>query len=192
MKQLCENQNHSAQAQVRAVSLPQRFRAQSGQTILELALLLPVLLVLVFGVLEMGRYMYIDILVGNAAHAAAAYAATHPGDVFASGYGGITTAANNDFENNGEGTMSGVTPNLAVTASLVCGCDSSGSVTQYYSGSSCSTLSQSDIDADCSGSGNWVSTVSVTASGTYQALFQYPFVPTSISISKTAVMRVQQ
>lgn len=175
-------------------------RSQSGQTMLELALLLPFLLLLLFGVIEMGRYMYISILVANAARAGAAYGATHPGDVFAAGYGGIATAADNDFISNGEGTSTTTktktgtvtTANLTVTATVSCGCDSSGTVTNYFNGASCQSLSQSTIDSDCANPGHWVQTVSVTASGTYNALFGYPFVPKSLHISRTAVMRVQE
>ncbi|MGC1905812.1 MAG: TadE/TadG family type IV pilus assembly protein, partial [Candidatus Acidiferrum sp.] len=48
---------------------------RSGQTVVELALLLPFLLMLVIGVTEIGRYAYYDILVANAARAGAAYGA---------------------------------------------------------------------------------------------------------------------
>ena len=69
---------------------------------LEVALLLPVLLILALGVIELGRYMYISILVGNAAHAGAAYGAQSlPLSVDTTG---IQTAADNDFQNNGQNT----------------------------------------------------------------------------------------
>lgn len=160
---------------------------QSGQSMLELALLLPLLMVLLMGVIDMGRYMYTDILIANAARAGAAYGATHPGDALLTGYGGITTAADNDFQNNGQAVAS-----LTVTASLSCGCDSGGTVTTDFTGSSCTGLSQSTIDTECTGTGSWVSTVAVTASGTFSALVPYPGVPSSITISNTATMRVQE
>jgi hypothetical protein len=37
-----------------------------------------------------------------------------------------------------------------------------------------------------------VVTVSVTASGTFNSLFSYPGIPTSIALSKTSTMRVDQ
>ncbi len=46
---------------------------ESGQTLLEIALLLPMLVLLALGVVEFGRYGYIGILVANAARAGTAY-----------------------------------------------------------------------------------------------------------------------
>ena len=48
----------------------------SGQSLLEVALLTPMLLALLLGAIELGRYAYISILVGNAARAGAAYGDT--------------------------------------------------------------------------------------------------------------------
>ena len=50
-------------------------RCESGQSLIELALLTPLLLALILGVVEMGRYTYLSILLGNAAEAGAAYGA---------------------------------------------------------------------------------------------------------------------
>jgi len=48
-------------------------RSESGQSLVEVALLLPFLVLMMLGVIELGRYAYIGILVGNAARAGAAY-----------------------------------------------------------------------------------------------------------------------
>src|SRR4051812_20722057 len=48
---------------------------RNGQTIVELALVLPLLLLVLVGVTEIGRYAYFDILVSNAARAGAQYGA---------------------------------------------------------------------------------------------------------------------
>src|SRR5258708_393318 len=50
-------------------------RPQCGQALTEMAFVLPLLLILALGVIEVGRYAYIAILVGNAARAGAAYGA---------------------------------------------------------------------------------------------------------------------
>lgn len=71
---------------------------QSGQSLIELAFALPVLLLLAVGVIEMGRYAYIAVLVGNAARAGAGYGAQSlPQAVDAAG---ITAAIQNDFKDN--------------------------------------------------------------------------------------------
>src|ERR1700722_20239127 len=76
-----------------------RLRSQRGQSLIEVAFLTPLLLSLMVGSIEMGRYAYLSILVGNAARAGAAYGSQSLAlSVDASG---IQTAATNDFQNNG-------------------------------------------------------------------------------------------
>ena len=76
-----------------------RLRSQRGQSLVEVALLTPLLLSLMVGTIEMGRYAYLSILVGNAARAGAAYGSQ---SLALSVDGtGILTAATNDFQNNG-------------------------------------------------------------------------------------------
>jgi Flp pilus assembly protein TadG len=151
-------------------------RLQAGQSLLEFALVTPLLLALLIGGIELGRYAYIGILVGNAARAGAAFGSQ--GLVYSAQTGNITAAAVNDFQNNGQ-------TGLAVTSSTSCGCDSGGTTTSAV----CST-SISPSAGTC-GSGHWVVMVSVTASGTFTALFNYPGVPPSITVSRTSTMRVE-
>ena len=154
-----------------------RESSERGQAMLEVALLLPVLLLLALGVIELGRYMYISILVGNAARAGAAYGAQSlPLSVDTTG---IQAAADNDFQNNGQSTAS-----LSLTSSVACGCDSSGTV----SAALCST--STNLTAGTCVTGHWVVMESVTASGTFTSLFNYPGIPPSISVSRTATLRV--
>src|SRR5579863_8380656 len=119
-------------------------RSQRGQTILEVALLLPLLLLLAIGVIELGRYMYLGILVGNAAHAGATYGAQSlPQSVDTTG---IQAAADNDYQNNGQNVST-----LSVTSSVACGCDSSGTVSIA---TGCTT-STNPTAGTCT-SGHWV------------------------------------
>jgi len=156
-----------------------RNSSERGQTMLEVALLLPMLLILALGVIELGRYAYIAILVGNAARAGAAYGAQSlPQSVDTIG---IQAAADNDFQNNGQNVSS-----LSVTNSVACGCDSSGTVTTQ----GCTTKTNST--AGTCASGHWVVMESVTASGTFSSLFKYPGIPQSISLSTTATLRVAE
>jgi Flp pilus assembly protein TadG len=148
--------------------------SQAGQSLLELALLTPILLLLSLGVVELGRYAYTSILVGNAARTGAAYGAqslTRSADTT-----GIQTAASNDFQNNGQ-------TGLTVSSTDTCGCDSIGTTTS----AACNGLS-----AGICAAGHWVVIVNVTASGTFTSLFSYPGIPASVTVSKTSSMRVQQ
>lgn len=147
--------------------------SESGQSLIEVAVLLPFLALLMLGVIELGRYAYIGILVGNAARAGAAYGTESlPQSVDTVN---ISLSAQNDFQNNGQS-------GLTVSSSVSCGCDSGGSVTS----SACV-----GTGAGTCASGHWVVIVSVTASGTFNSLFNYPGIPASITISRTSSMRVR-
>ena len=158
--------------------LVNRERRQSGQSLLEVALMLPFLLLLLLGVIEIGRYAYIGILVGNAARAGAAYGAQSNAQSVDTA--GIHNASLNDFMNNGQGA------NLTVASSVTCGCDSAGVVTT----AGCSAAT--NPTAGTCAAGHWVVVLTVTASGTYSSLFNYPGIPTSISVSKAAAIRVNE
>ena len=150
-------------------------RPQSGQSLLEVALMLPFILLLLLGVIEMGRYAYIAILVGNAARAGAAYGVQS--NAQSSDQPGITAAAKNDFQNNGQNSSL-----LTVDAPvLVCGCDGNGSV---------ATAACTGTGAGTCASGHWTVTLTVTAHGTFSGLFNYPGIPPSVTISRSATMRV--
>jgi Flp pilus assembly protein TadG len=159
---------------------PRILLSPSGQSLLEVALLTPMLLALLIGAIELGRYAYISILVGNAARAGAAYGAQSL--ALSVDLAGITTAADNDFQNNGQ-NISTLTVSPPVTS---CGCDSNGTIT----GAVCGTNANST--AGTCGSGHWVVMVSVTASGTFNSFFNYPGIPSPLIVSNTATLRVAQ
>jgi len=153
----------------------------AGQALVELALVLPVLLLLTIGVIELGRYAYISILVGNAARAGAAYGAQ---SITKTGTNNpdIATAAKLDFA--GGGSSNGLNSStLTVTNFATCGCDVGGTIS-------------SDTAGNCTPStpptcaGHWVITIHVTASGQFNGLFSYPGIPSPLNISRTASMRV--
>ena len=54
-------------------------RKEKGQSLLELALILPVLIIILAGVLDLGRLYYAYVAVTDAAAEGASYAAIHPG-----------------------------------------------------------------------------------------------------------------
>lgn len=159
--------------------------SQKGQALLEVALVTPLLLALALGVIELGRYAYIAILVGSAAHAGAMYGAQGP--TYAVDTAGIRDAANSDFQNNGQDVGE-----LTVDPSTVCGCDSAGQTTMQTS--RCSIRANGNIGQTinrCStGGGHWISMVSVEATGTFRSLFRYPGIPRNLSVDRTATVRV--
>jgi Flp pilus assembly protein TadG len=138
---------------------------QGGQSLVELALVLPMLLLLLVGVVEIGRYAYVDILVSNAARAGAQYGSqslTAAKDV-----SGIQLAAQND------GLAS-----FIVTPIQLCGCDSKpGDLGGCPTGTVCA---------------HPLVYIQVTVKGPYSSLFSYPGLPASTMLTSTVTMRVTQ
>jgi Flp pilus assembly protein TadG len=140
-----------------------RVRACSGQTVVEVALLLPLLLLLLVGVIEIGRYAYFDILISNAARAGAQYGAQSL--IQAADVAGIRTAAQND----GLAAMT-------ITATQQCGC-AAGALGGCPTGAVCPQP---------------LVYVQVTATDRYNSLFRYPGIPRSLRLTSTVTMRVSQ
>jgi Flp pilus assembly protein TadG len=70
--------------------------SQSGQELVEFALVLPLLLLVVFGVLDLGRVFHSAITITNAAREGARYAMLHPDDVV-----GTENVTLNEAQNSG-------------------------------------------------------------------------------------------
>ncbi|HVB34684.1 MAG TPA: TadE/TadG family type IV pilus assembly protein [Patescibacteria group bacterium] len=155
-------------------------RSQGGQSLAEVALMTPLLLAMLLGAIELGRYAYISILVGNAARAGAAFASERL--MNAGNTPGIVQAAKNDYQNNGQDPAL-----LTVTAADACGCDD-GSYPVSVTAAAC-TPTPGGTPPSCSAGATWVVMVTVTASGKYSSLFSYPWIPNPITISKQSTMR---
>ncbi len=163
-------------------SCPRRRCSQvGGQALVEFAVVLPLLLALALGVIEMGRYAYIGILVGNAARAGAAYGSEHLANASTDPAvkAKVQAAAVNDFQNNGQ-------TGLNVASNATCGCDSGGTIASDTVGN----CDPGGTPPTCPTGAHWVVTIHVTASGTFTSLFGYPGIPASINVSRTASMRV--
>jgi Flp pilus assembly protein TadG len=159
-----------------------KLRSERGQSLIEVAFLTPLLLSLLVGTIEMGRYAYLSILVGNAARAGAAYGSQSLAlSVDATG---IQTAATNDFQNNGPSTAVLTVSGGNGGSYVSCGCDSGGTITA----ATCSP--KVNPNAGTCASGHWVVMVSVKAAATFNSLFKYPGIPASLTVTQTATMRV--
>jgi Flp pilus assembly protein TadG len=145
---------------------------EQGQALVEMALVIPLLLLMLVGVIEFGRIAYFSIEVSNAAHAGVQYGAQSRAS--AADNAGMVQAALNDGQN-----VSG----LIATASHSCVC-SNGSATPP-SAPNCAL-------SDCSSGQRLTVYVQVNTSATVSPLIQYPGVPASFSLSGQAIMRVAQ
>jgi hypothetical protein len=153
---------------------PRRSRActrhrptERGQSLLEMALILPVLLLLLIAVFEIGRFAYYSIEVTNAARAAVQYGAQSLAD--SKDIVGLRLAALNDAPD---------VPGLTVSSTDLCACSEAPSAFVACPALGCS--------------GHPVVFIQVDTSASVTPLFHYPGLPTSLTANGRATMRVAQ
>jgi Flp pilus assembly protein TadG len=149
---------------------------QSGQSLVELALITPILLLLVIGTVEMGRYATLSILVGNAARAGADFGAQNP--TTAGDQTGISNAALADLKD-----ISSFKTQPKINSEFICGCDNGGAIIP-------TPETQNACLTTCSVSSHLVTSVQVTVIGTFSSMFSYPGIPSPLTITSTATERV--
>jgi Flp pilus assembly protein TadG len=168
-----------------------------GQSLVEFALLLPIMMLLMLGVLEVGRAIFITIKVTNGATAGAVYGSQNP--TAAQDSQGITTAVTCDIN-----TVTFRSPYQPPT------CNSNGSIqvtTQSFSGCYCANSEAVSCSnplsglGDCAGPSGGLSCeegqilvecVQVTTNATFLPLFRYPGLPSSFQANGSAIMRVRK
>lgn len=144
--------------------------SERGSSLVEFAVIIPVLSLLVLGVIDFGRAYYLGIEVANAAKAGAQYGATNQSDT-----AGIQNAAR--LEAQDVVSASDASWNTPAVAS---GCECSDGTGQQIP---CSTLGPT-----CAVSS--VSFVQVTTSATYNTLIPWPGIPTSFPLRGQSTMRI--
>lgn len=145
----------------KTISMKYRRRHARGQSVVELALVLPLIALLLVAVCDFARLFYASIGVADAARAGVQYGAQNRAT--AVDYTGMQQAALNDG--------SGIS-NLSATASSFCQC--SGTTV------SCSS-------PGCAKPDNFVQ---VTVSATFDTILTYPGIPQPATLSSTAVIEV--
>lgn len=136
---------------------------QDGASLAELALVLPLLILILLGAIDFARAYYLSIELCGAAQAGAMYGVQNRTDT-----AGIEAAAADNAPN---------VSNLVVAApTWGCECsDGSGSSSSCTAKPSCSD--------------DMVYWVKVSASANYTPVFPWPHIPSSLSLSQTAVLR---
>jgi Flp pilus assembly protein TadG len=144
---------------------------EHGQSLVELAFVVPLLLLLMVGIIEIGRFAYYSIVVANAARAGAQYGAQS-----------LATAADSTgISNAGTNDAPGITlpDTLTVTSAQLCGC-------------SAATLGACGALAVCVKPEHPLVYVQVTAKGSFNSLFNYPGMPGTFKVTSVEEMRVAQ
>jgi Flp pilus assembly protein TadG len=141
-------------------------REEGGASLVELAFVLPLFPLLLFGAIDFARAFYISVELAGAAQGAALYGSANPTDVT-----GMQSVAQDDAPN---------VPNLSVsTPTTGCECPDG-------------TLYSQNCTAPpttCTGGVFYVNRVNVTVTGTYSPLIPWPGVPSSMTLTSSASMR---
>jgi Flp pilus assembly protein TadG len=141
---------------------------ESGQSLIEVYVILPILMLILVGAVEMGRVAYASIEVMNAAAAGVQYGAQNPISAFDAP--GIALVAQNDAADI---TLSSVTPSRSCICSTTpaTGCAATGTA--------------------CPGS-NPETILTVTTQASFNPGFRLPGFPTSFTLQGKAVQKVLQ
>jgi Flp pilus assembly protein TadG len=142
------------------------FASQAGTSLIEFALLAPVLLFLMVGLIEVGRYTYYGIVAAHAARAGVQYGAQNLVTAASPAGGAIENAALNDAGNPAawKATHSIICTNGSNQVSCPAGASIAASNLVYY--------------------------VQVKVTGTVNSLLKYPGIPQQSSFTAVATMRV--
>jgi len=134
-----------------------------GASFVELAIVLPLFLLMLIPVVDLGRGFYTAIEVASAAHAGAMYGVENPHDMT-----GIALAANAAASN---------LSSINATATYGCECSDGSSAV-----ASCTSIPTCTY--------NYVTYVDVTVTTPYRTVFGYPGLPSSMNITREIRMRV--
>lgn len=141
--------------------------SQRGSMLVEFALLVPVLLILMFGMVDFSRVFLTAITVTSAAQAGAEYGSSSSSTF--SDYTGMQNAATHDASQ---------LSSFTATATQYCSCSPGG-------------VSVSCTTTTCAGYGAPAKYVKVQTTSTFHTLFPYPLVPSSATVNAAAYIRVQ-
>jgi Flp pilus assembly protein TadG len=144
-------------------------RSHSGTSVVEFAVLAPVIVFLLMGVIEVGRYMFFGVLASHAARAGVQY-----------GTRNLTTAM--DASVSGPGTTGAALqdgqslPQLSARSWISC--------TLNGQPSTCPSTTANYVPSGL------IYYVEVQVTGTFTSLMQYPGIPHSLPVTATAIMPV--
>ena len=139
--------------------------SESGSALLELSLVLPMVLFIFLGIVDIGLAISESMTVEDAARAGAEYGALIGNETNITGMQNAASVAANGL------------PGFQATATSWCSCSPNGSVV------SCSST--------CSGSTNPLQYVQVQTGATVNAIYGYPGLPASFALTGFAALRVQ-
>jgi len=179
--------------------------SEAGSSVVELALVVPMLSLVLVGAAELGRIAYASIEVANAARAAVAFAAQGPTTAMetssiASGTNdGIALAARNEAPNITDLNTTATESCICETINTSTGAITQNAITGACGGTTTTADAQCTADATAAGAGytgNVVDYVTVTTAATVHTMFKYNYdgfgIPTKFKLNGYAQMRLLQ
>ncbi|HLY02461.1 MAG TPA: TadE/TadG family type IV pilus assembly protein [Candidatus Cybelea sp.] len=137
-------------------------RSESGTSLIEFALLAPALIMLLVGLIEVGRFAYFGILAAHAAEAGAHYGAQNLETAVQTT--SIQNAALADAQNLSQWRVTATTTCTESGVTVSCTASASSATIVYF--------------------------VQVHVTGAFTSLLKYPGIPNQIPVSSTATARV--
>ena len=141
-----------------------KWRESKGISSVEMALVLPILMVLALGATDLGRMFHDAVTVANAARAGVSYGSLSKGK-------SKNTSVSSQFAHDDATNVSG---GITVTSTRFCECSDESSV---------------DCETGACDSGSKSYYVRVRAQKTYTTTFSYPGIPSSVPITRDAYMQ---
>ena len=141
-----------------------KWRQQSGTVSVEMAAMLPILILLTLGAVDLGRLFYVTVTVANAARAGVSY-------------GSLNKQRSKNLDKShefGHADADSVQGGVAVNATRFCECSDGSSV---------------DCETGTCDEGSKSIYVRVRAWKTYQTLLPYPGIPNSVAMVRDAYMQ---
>ena len=155
-----------------------RWRSEAGGALVELAVAVPVLIVIFAATIDFARVFHTSMALTNAARAGAQYGAHNPAQ--------STDIAG--MQNRAQAATS--TTGITAVATRACQCATDAGV---FSPTSPSANNCTDPETTSCPGQHVVMTVTVTVTKTFTTVMTgFPAIPSSVSLSRTATMRVHQ
>jgi Flp pilus assembly protein TadG len=152
-------------------------REDIGQAFVELALVLPIFMLLLVGLVEVGRLAYASIAVSNAARAGVAYGAQS--HTTAADTTNINLAATQDAPN---------ITSMTATTTNSCACETSAGVITPFASCAIGVTNTTT----CLSPSRIVVYVQVTTQANVDTLFHFPGIPNTVTLRGYASMRTEQ
>jgi Flp pilus assembly protein TadG len=156
-------------------------RDDNGQAFVELALVLPMLMLLIVAGAEISRLAYADIEVSNAARAGVAYAMQS--HAAAAQFTNIENAAIQDAPD--------IQSLVVDPPILTCYCETAGGVTSAIATCDPTAANGANL-TNCPSPSSIVVYVQVNTHAQVDTLFHLPAIPNTLTLRGTAIMRVEQ